>query len=67
MIILFISSIDATNSNYLGKYVNDSPERYSNATMKRVRLKNEIHLCLFASKVISIGTEIRFDFTFYFI
>ena len=48
--VMFIFSIDATDYNCLGKLVNDSPNRYANARMKRFSVGYSIHICLFASK-----------------
>ena len=53
-------SIDATNSIRLGKFVNDSPK--PNSKMKVVLVNDEKRICLFASKRISFGEEIRYDY-----
>jgi len=55
-----IFSIDATNDSLsYGKYVNDSPHVHSNAVMKREVVGNTVVLCLFSTKEITSGTEIR--------
>lgn len=52
-------SLDATNIHCMGKMVNDSPEMFANAKMKKVIINENIHLCLYAIKDINKGTEIR--------
>lgn len=56
-----VFSIDATNdtSSY-GKYVNDSPHSEANAVMRREVVDNKVVLCIFATKKITPGTEIRY-------
>jgi len=56
---LIFYSIDATNVDGLGKMVNDSPEEYANAKMKRDVFNNSVHLFLVAVCYIKAGTEIR--------
>ena len=55
-------SVDATNVFNYGKFVNDSPEKLANSTMKRKVLNGNVHLCLFAKTDIEINTEIRYPF-----
>ena len=45
----------------IGKVVNDSPERFTNCSMKMVDVDGIPHLCLFSIKEIPKGTELRFD------
>jgi len=52
-------SVDATNVFNYGKFVNDSPEKLANSSMKRKVLNGDVHLCLFAKTDIEINTEIR--------
>ena len=55
-----IFSVDATEVEGLCKYVNDSPAPYHNCKMKKIVDPNGAqYLCLFASKDIPIGTELR--------
>ena len=58
--VLFCFSIDATkDTTSLGRMVNDSPNDFANAKMKRVICETDAHLCLFAINEIKAGTEIR--------
>jgi len=59
---LFPCSIDASSSNRLAKFVNDSPARYANCKVKAMHLDGKPHLILFALKTISAGTELRYDY-----
>ena len=53
-------SIDATEAEGLGKYVNDSTQSNSNAKMKLIMVNGEPTLCLFACiEGIKVGTELR--------
>ncbi|XP_057310686.1 N-lysine methyltransferase KMT5A-A-like [Hydractinia symbiolongicarpus] len=54
--------IDATNVDGIGKLVNDSPSRLANSKMRRVIVGNSVHLCLFATRHITAGTEVRYDY-----
>jgi len=44
----------------LGKFVNDSSNRYSNCRMQPRKIGKKIHLCLLAKKRIPKGTELRY-------
>ena len=61
-LFFFFSSIDATNSSRLGKYVNDSNKANSNAKMRQIEVDGFPRLCLFALKDIKAGTELRYDY-----
>ena len=53
-------SIDArTDNGRLGRLVNDSPD--GNCRMKKIMIGKQPCLCLFASKDIAIGEELRYD------
>ena len=53
-------SIDATEAEELGQYVNDSTQSNSNAKMKLIMVNGEPTLCLFACiEAIKAGTELR--------
>ncbi|XP_065651081.1 uncharacterized protein LOC136079279 [Hydra vulgaris] len=55
--------IDATNQlSFMGCMVNGSPSIYANAEMKRIVESNYVSLCLFATKTIDGGTELRYDY-----
>ena len=59
------SSIDATNQKErLCRYANDAPKTESgcNASMKLKVFGNYPRLCLFASRHIQAGEEIRYDY-----
>lgn len=54
-------SIDTTERiDSIGRLVNDSPNNFANARIKRVAANSIVHLCLFAIKPIDLGTEIRY-------
>ena len=55
----FICSIDATDVPDC-KLVNDSPERFANATMKKIVISGEAHLVLFAIREINQFEELRY-------
>ena len=57
-----IYSLDGTESDGLGKYVNDSPDNYSNCQMKKFTLDGQPHLCLVAKTNINAETELRYDY-----
>ena len=59
---MYIFSVDATNDTggSLGRLVNDSPT--GNSYMRRILVNQQPHLCLFASKDINIGEELRYDY-----
>ena len=60
MLSIYNYSIDATKTKKsLGRIVIDSPMHYANARMKRIVINQQVHLCLFAIRTISKGTEIR--------
>jgi len=47
-LFLYENSVDATHSDGLGKFVNDSSPAHTNCLMKSVTGKNgKLHLCLF--------------------
>lgn len=56
-------SIDATEAiDTLGRYVNDSMQRYANCEMKKFLVDDIPHLFLVAKKDISAGMELRYDY-----
>ena len=59
---VFINSIDATYSTSIGRYVNDSPKKYANCTMKMVLLDEIPRLILKATKDIPPNMELRYDY-----
>ena len=52
--------MDATNTNCLAKYVNDSPN--GNCVMKKILVDNILFLYLFATCNIFGGTELRYSY-----
>lgn len=56
---LFMTSLDATNTDGFGKMVNDAPYKLANSVMKRILHNGDVYLCLFAKECIEKGTEIR--------
>ena len=52
--------MDATNTECLAKYVNDSPK--GNCVMKKILVHDEPFLCLFATCGIPAGMELRYSY-----
>ena len=50
------------SSERLGRFVNDLPKRQANCTARVVLLENCPHICLFATKLIPVGAELRYDY-----
>jgi SET domain-containing protein len=42
--------------------VNDSPRHKANATMKKIEIGGQTHLCLLASRDIAPNEELRYDY-----
>ena len=55
-------SINASDTDRIGKYINDSPRKYANCIPKGVNLLGRPRVLFFALCDISIGTELRFDY-----
>jgi len=57
-------SIDASTSHEhrLGRFVNDSPKRFANCAPKVKFIDGKPRVLLFATKHITVGTEIRYDY-----
>lgn len=58
----FDYSVDATRSNRIGRYINDSAKMFANSTMKKIVVNGTPRLCLFAKKDIEQDCEIRYDY-----
>lgn len=50
------------SSERLGKFVNDSPNKWANAVIKITYIQGNPHLFLYAKKDINPGEEIRYDY-----
>ena len=62
---IFTFSIDATNDIFhQGRMVNDAEkgDAKQNCVMKIVEVDNNPHLCIFATKDIEAGEELRYDY-----
>jgi len=55
-------SIDATHSHRLGRYVNDSPRKYSNCSARAMYIQDIPRVVLFSTKKIPARTELRYDY-----
>ncbi|XP_065658008.1 uncharacterized protein LOC101237943 [Hydra vulgaris] len=55
-------SIDATDSQCLGRYINDAPEKFSNCMPKTCIIDGKECLMLFAKKYIPKDTELRYNY-----
>ena len=64
--LISFHSIDATESERLGKFVNDSPKSSANCTVKAVKVDNVAYLCLYSTSDIAAGSELRLDSLFDF-
>ena len=58
----FDCSVDATRSNQIGRYINDSARMFANSAMKKIVVNGIPRLCLFAKKDIEQDCEIRYDY-----
>ena len=58
--IFLYFSYDATKTESLGRYVNDS--KYANCIMERIMLKGKPYLCLFAKEDLEDGIELRYSY-----
>jgi len=58
--IFTFCSIDASSTDCLAKYVNDSV--CGNCKMKKVKVQGVDHLCLFATKPIRTDDELRYNY-----
>ena len=61
--LLLLSSVDATYSTTLGRFVNDN-RKCPNTLMKIIEVNDRPHLCLFAkqSRLIREGEEITYNY-----
>ena len=59
---IFNYSVDGGNAEAIGKYINDSPKRYSNCYVRPERIYGVLKLCIYALKVIKNGEELRYDY-----
>lgn len=55
-------SIDATLSNALGRFVNDSPKDYANCFMKQIVIDGKPKLFLVAKEHIQANKELRYSY-----
>jgi SET domain. len=55
-------SIDATLTDCLAKFINDSPDDYANSSMKKVFLDGQPMLVLKAKRDIEVHEEIRYNY-----
>lgn len=62
MYFLLISSIDATRDDCVGKYANDISGLLKNAFPTIIQVEGTRHICLFASRDLKNGGEIRYDY-----
>ena len=61
-LILWHCSIDATNSQRLGRFLNDEPKRTANCLAKSYILVGKPRVLFFAARDIRCGEEIRYDY-----
>ena len=63
MYCLLYSSIDATFTEGIMRYVNDSPRKFANCEMKIIEQGGRPYLCLRSlGKGIKKGTELRYNY-----
>jgi len=58
----FVFSIDGTDTDRLGRYINDSPRKFANAVTKATVIDTVPHILVFAVQDIPAGTEVRYDY-----
>ena len=56
-IVIVVSSIDAATETRIGNFVNYSPKRFKNCSMKMVDVDGTPDLCLLSIKEIPKGAE----------
>ena len=61
-IFLNVDSLDATFSGGSGRKVNDAPKPLANCQPIIVKLGDVPHVCLFATRNVGIGEELRYDY-----
>ena len=54
--------MDATNTNRLGKFVNDTTKVYANAKMRQIEISEVPRICLFALSDLPKEIENRYDY-----
>lgn len=59
---VFHFSIDASHNNRLGRFVNDSPQKFANTVAKTMEVDGVPHVALFALTDIPSGVELRYDY-----
>jgi hypothetical protein len=63
LLFFLFFSVDATQSDGMGRLVNDIDwQTKANCVMKVVMVKNVPYLCLFATKDLEPGMELRYDY-----
>lgn len=55
-----LNSIDATNSDRFGAFVNDS--KLANCLMRMIIVNGRPRLCLFSKRGLAAGEELRYDY-----
>jgi SET domain-containing protein len=55
-------SIDASDNNEMGRYINDASRTQANCVPKASLVNHVPAVMFFASKDICVGTEIRYDY-----
>ena len=55
-------SIDASNNDRIGRFVNDSPRRMANSIAKSILVNDTPRIVLFAAHDIDANIELRFDY-----
>ena len=58
----FLSSIDAIYSTSIARFINDSPNEFSNCKMEKIVEDGKPHLILVAKVEIQENTELRYDY-----
>jgi len=58
----FIFSIDASHTERIAKYINDSPKRYANCMPKAILVSGKPRLLIVALCDIGIGIELRYEY-----
>ena len=56
------SSVDATETDCIGKMVNDELPREAKCKMKKLIVDGKPRLCLFSQRNIAIGEQLNYDY-----
>lgn len=59
---MFAALTHISHQHRLGRFVNDSPKRFTNCAPKVMLICGKHRVLLFATKNTAVGTELRYDY-----